>query len=269
MFTKKTLGIALAGALALGAFSGSVLATPISVQGVNWDSSSPFDLTIQSLNIRETSVSKPGDVLHGYGQIGSINGNNNFCTSCDLTFNFTYTVSSVTGNQVVFNDGSFQFYTQGAGTFKFGNPNSVGGTSFVMLSGHTAPQVGFADPNGQLYATVTGTVAKPGANSAGFGLLDATSGAAAAYLNSNSISDGIGGFADFNIASSFSNMPAKGCGTTTDLGNICTYPIQGNGSLTGLTATVPEPGPAGLLGVGLAVVGLFMRRRRNEAAGRV
>lgn len=270
MLKKKYIGAALACALAMGAWSGAALSAPIDVNGVKWDSSSPFDLTIQSLNLRETSVSQVGDVLTGYGQIGSINGNNSFCSSCDLTFTFTYTVDSITGNQVVFSNGSFQFYTQAAGSFNFGNPGSVGGTDWVTLSGHTAPQLGYANPNGQLYATVTGTVANPGNNSGGAGLLDATSGPAAFWLHSQGVADGIGGFADFNLVSSFSSFPARGCPTipTTAPGNICSYPIQGNGSLTGRSVTVPEPGPAGLLGVGLAVIGLLIGRRRKEAAGR-
>jgi hypothetical protein len=266
MLTKKSIGIAVACALALGA-SGAALATPINVDGVHWDSSSPFDLTVQSLNLRETSVAAVGDVLHGYGQIGSINGSNNFCTGCDLTFTFTYTVHSITGNQVVFDMGSFQFYTQAAGSFNFGNPTSVGGTSWLTLAGHTAPFVGYADPNGQLYATVSGTVSNPGLGSGGQGLVDATGGPAMMYVDSNSVSDGIGGWADFSLSSSFQYFPAKGCAPmpTTGLDNVCTYPIEGNGSLIGRTATVPEPGEIGLLGLGLGALGLLIRRRRKEA----
>lgn len=269
MWKNKTIGAALACALALGAWSGSALATPINIGGVHWDSSSPFDLTIQSLNLRETAVSAVGDVLTGYGQIGSINGNNSFCTGCDLTFTFTYTVKSINGLQVVFDNGSFQFYTQGAGTFDFGNPGSVGGTSWVTLSGHTAPRAGYADPNGQLYATVGGSISQPDSNSGGFGLLDATGGLAAPYLDSNSNDDGIGGWADFNLSSSFSYFPANTCPTvTTNLGDICSYPIQGNGSLTGRTAVVPEPGTIGMLGLGLGFLGLALRRRRKESDDR-
>src|SRR3546814_12434616 len=51
MLKKKSIGVALACALALGAWSGATLATPIDVNGVHWDSSSPFDLTVQSLNL--------------------------------------------------------------------------------------------------------------------------------------------------------------------------------------------------------------------------
>jgi hypothetical protein len=266
MLTKKSFGIAFATALALGA-SGAAFAEPINVNGVQWDSSSPFDLTIQSLNLRETSVSQEGDILTGYGQIGSINGNNSFCSGCDLTFKFTYTVHSISGDQVVFNMGSFQFYTQAAGTFDFGDPNSVGGTPWVTLTGHTAPQTGFADTNGQLYATVTGSVAQPGSQSGGFGLVDATGGPAAQFLDSNFWSDGIGGFADFQLQSSFSFFPASTCSEpTTNLDNICTYPIQGNGSLTGRTA-VPEPAELGLFGLGLGLLGFFMWRRRKESGG--
>ena len=266
MLTKKSLGIAFAAALALGA-SGAASATIINVDGVHWDSSSPFDLTIQSLNLRETSVAAKGDVLHGYGQIGSINGNNNFCTSCDLTFTFTYTVKDTpTGNQVVFDNGSFQFYVQGAGTFNFGDPTSVGGTPWLTLTGHTAPRTGFADPNGQLYATVNGTVSNPTLGSSGFGLVDATGGPAMPFVNSNFWADGIGGFADFQLSSSFQFFPANTCTmVTTSLDNVCTYPIEGNGSLIGRTArAVPEPGEVGLLGLGLGMLGFFMWRRRKE-----
>ena len=262
MLTKKSIGIAFVAALALGA-SGMASATMINVDGVHWDSSSPFDLTVQSLNLRETSVQKVGDVLYGYGQIGSINGDNNFCTGCDLTFTFTYTVSSTTGNQVVFNMGSFQFYTQAAGSFNFGDPTSVGGTPWLTLMGHTAPFVGYADPNGQLYATVSGTVSNPLLGSSGQGLVDATGGPAKQFVNSNSVADGIGGWADFSLSSSFQFFPASTCkSVSTDLDSVCAYPIEGNGSLIG--KTVPEPGEIGLLGLGLGVLGLMIRRRRRK-----
>ncbi|UJM92938.1 MULTISPECIES: PEP-CTERM sorting domain-containing protein [Rhodanobacter] len=269
MLKKKSIGVALACALALGAWSGSTLATPINVNGVHWDSSNQFDLTFQSLNLRETPVSIVGDMLHGYGQIGSINGVNSFCTGCDLTFTFTYTVKSIIGNQVAFNMGSFQFYTQAAGSFDFGNPTSVGGTPWLTLIGHTAPRAGFADPSAQLYAMVNGTISAPTAGSGGFGLVDATGGPAKFFVNTNSIADGIGGFADFNLASSFSFFPSSNCSTvTTNLSLICSYPIEGNGSLVG-RSTVPEPNEMGLLGLGLAFLGLLVGRRRKETEGRV
>lgn len=269
MLNNKKIGIAAACALALAAWTGSTLATPVNVNGVHWDSSSPFDLTIQSLNLRETPVANLGDVLTGYGQIGSINGINSFCTGCDLTFTFSYTLLSTAGggSQAVFNNGSFQFYTQAAGSFDFGNPASVGGTPWVTLTGHTAPGAGFSDPNGQLYATIGGSISQPNSNSSGFGWLDATGGPAWTFLNSNSVDDGIGGFADFNLSSSFSYQPANTCpAVTTNLDDICSYPIQGNGSLTGRTAIpVPEPGAIGLLGLGLAFLGLFAWRRNKES----
>lgn len=271
MLTKKSIGIALVCALALGA-SGMAFATPVTVDGVTWDPSSGSDLTIQSLNLRETEVGAVGDVLHGYGEIGSINGVNDFCSACDLTFTFTYTVRSITGNQVVFDDGSFQFYVAPAGTFSFGDPTSADdGTPWLTLTGHTAPRTGFADTGGQLYATVNGTISDPQVGSGGFGLVDATGGDAMPYMNSNLWSDGIGGFADFQLVSSFSVFPWQNdptCTTvTTDLDYVCTYPIQGNGSLTGrstMPTSVPEPGELGLLGLGLGFLGLLVWRRRKE-----
>ncbi|TAL89975.1 MAG: PEP-CTERM sorting domain-containing protein [Rhodanobacter sp.] len=270
MLKKKYIGTALACALALGAWSGSTLATPINVDGITWNSSSDFDLTIQSIDLRESSVSSVGNTLMGYGQIGSINGNKSFCASCDLTFTFQYTVSNINGNQVVFNNGSYEFYVAPAGSFSFGNPTSAsGGTPWVTLAGHTAPGAGFSQPGqlGQLYATIDGTTSDPTVGSGGFGLVDVMGGDAAPWLNSNTISDGIGGWADFNLVSSFLTKPAKSCtSVSSDPTNLCHYPIEGNGSLTGTTAVpVPEPGTAGLLGLGLAFLGLFTWWRRKEA----
>lgn len=272
MLKKKNIGIALACALAFGAWSGSTLAAPITVGGVTWDPTSGADLTIQSLNLRETPVSNVGDVLHGYGQIGSINGETSFCSGCDLVFTFAYTVKSTAGNQVVFNNGGYQFYVVPSGSFDFGDPTSANGagTPWLTLAGHTAPRTGFADPNGQLYATVNGTISNPQLGSGGFGLVDATGGEAWHYMDSDFWSDGIGGFADFQLVSSFSVFPWGGCAATptTDLSNVCSYPIQGNGSLTGKSVPVPEPGAAGILGLGMAFLGLFAWRRNKEAEGR-
>ncbi|HEX5353730.1 MAG TPA: PEP-CTERM sorting domain-containing protein [Rhodanobacteraceae bacterium] len=275
MLSKKSIGIACA--LALGV-SGMASATAITVDGITWDPNAGSDLTIQSLNLRETEVGAVGDVLHGYGEIGSINGVDattgnpllpHFCTNnnCDLTFTFSYTVKSITGNQVVFDDGSFQFYVAPGGTFSFGDPTSAdNGTPWLTLTGHTAPRTGFVDTGGQLYANVNGTINNPQVGSGGFGLVDATGGDAQPYMDSNFWPDGIGGFADFQLVSSFSVFPFTGCGSTptTNLDFVCSYPIQGNGSLTGKSVPVPEPSALGLLGLGLGFLGLLVWRRRKE-----
>ena len=267
MLTKKGIGTALACAIALGASSGAALATTINVDGVHWDSASPFDLTIQTLNLRESSVSAVGDVLTGYGQIGSINGINSFCTGCDLTFTFAYTVTGISANHVTFDDGSFQFYVSPAGSYSQANPNSATlGTPWVTMAGHTAPS---ADPSfitvGQLYGTVNGTVSNPTSGSDGIGLVDVLGGPAAAYLNSNTISDGIGGFADFSLNSSFLTKPASTCTSISpDSGSVCHFPIEGNGSLIGATVG-PEPAELGLMGLGLGFLGFLIQRRRKAA----
>ena len=269
MMKKKYIGAALACALAMGAWSGAALSTPVNVNGVTWDTSDAFYLTVDSFNLRETQVGAVNDVLTGYGQIGSIDGNNGFCLGCDLTFKFTYTVQSINGNQVVFNAGSYQFFTQAAGTYHVGDPTSVGGVDWVTLAGHTQKNATFTDQIGQLFATVNGTVADPTVGSGGFGLLDATGGPAQSVLTFGNIKDGLGGFADMNLNSSFLFKPATGCKSISPVvTDKCHYPIGGTGELTAGPVAVPEPGPAGLLGVGLAVIGLLIGRRRKEAAGR-
>lgn len=277
MFTKKGLGIAVAGALALAA-SGAALATPITVGGVTWDPASGFDLNINAFNLRETSVSNVGDVLHGYGQIGSINGSTTFCSGCDLTFQFTYTVQNLgvsgSGNpQAIFTNGTIQFYTNPAGSYNMQYPATAGpGTPWLTLTGHTGLVSGFSTTGttGQLFSNINGTVTNPLAGSTGIGFLDATGGAAMKYVDSHTQADGLGGFADFTINSSFLTQIFNGCGSTptTDLDNVCTFPIQGTGELIGKSVmAVPEPGEIGLLGLGLGALGLLIRRRRKESEG--
>ncbi|TAM57362.1 MAG: PEP-CTERM sorting domain-containing protein [Rhodanobacter sp.] len=270
MVTKKNIGAALACALALGAWSGSTLATPINVSGVVWDPGSPLDLTIQALNFRESSVASVGDVLTGYGVIGSFNGTNpsTFCPGCDLNFTFQYTVSNITGNQVEFSPGSISFFVDNTTSFNVLNPTTAGiGTPWLTLSGHDGSVLGFGG-TAQLFSTVVGTVTNPLTGSNGIGFLDASGGPAASYFQTHTQADGLGGFADFTLNSEFlfSQFQRIGCGTTPspDPTNPCHYPITGTATLIGRSVAVPEPGAAGLLGLGLAFLGLFTWRRRKE-----
>jgi hypothetical protein len=283
MLNKKILGAALVGALALGA-SAAAFATPVNVGGVVFDPDSPADLSIDALNFREGSISQVGDVLTGYGRIGSINGTDpdEFCPGCDLTFTFQYTVQSIDnvgGNtQIVFNAGTIQFYVDDTMSFNVLDPTTSGiGTEWLTMTGHPGSFTGYTLPDqagGELYSTVLGTIAEPQAGSNGIGVLDATGGPVAGYFDTNTVQDGLGGFADFSINSSFLVKLIDGCtagSPSPDPNDICHYPISGTAFVIGnsmLPVSVPEPGELGLLGLGLGALGFMVRRRRKEASRR-
>lgn len=266
MLKKKSIGIALACALALGAWSGAAIATPVNVGGVMINPDSPLNLSIHALQLRETSVANVGDVLTGYGVIGSINGTDEatFCPGCDLNFTFQYTLSHFDNSghpkQAVFKDGTLNFYVDDSQSFNVTDPSTAGmGTLWLSLDGHTAPHTGFTAV-GQLYSTISGTLADPTSGSTGVGLLDVTGGPAASFVNTNLIPDGVGGFADLSLNSSFLTQSAGIC---SDDGTC--YPIEGTGEILSKQAVaVPEPGELGLLGLGLAVLGFFVWKRRKE-----
>ncbi len=267
MFTKKSIGVALTCALALGAFSGSALAIPVTVGGITWDPTNGSDLTVQALNFRESSVAAVGDTLAGYGQIGAINGDLSFCSGCSLNFKFGYTLSAIEGTpanpMIVFTGGSINFWVDPAGTFDVANPATAGiGTPWLTLTGHTAPFTGFT-ALGDLYSNINGAISAPAAFSGGFGLLDATGGPAAMRMNTNSEPDG----ADFSLNSEFLSKPFKACtSVSADPTSNCHYPIVGTATLTGKTVSVPEPGMIGMLGLGFGFLGLLLRQRRKEEA---
>jgi hypothetical protein len=270
MMKKKVIGVALAGALALGAWSGASVAAPITVGGITWDPANGADLTVQAIDFRESSVAAVGDTLTGYGRIGSINGEDQsvFCSGCSLNFTFQYTVSAIEGTalnpKVVFDGGLINFYVDPTGSFDVANPSSAGvgtGPLWLSLTGHTAPFTGFSAV-GDLYSNINGPISAPGSLSGGFGLLDVNGGAAGYWMDTNSRADG----ADFDLSSAFSFMPYAQCsGVTGDPTDICHYPIVGTGTLTGKSLAVPEPGPIGMLGVGLGLMGLLLRRRSKES----
>lgn len=264
MVTRKGIVLGIAAALALGV-SGMASATIINVDGVSWDTASPFDLQIHGLNLRESSISAVGQTLYGYGQVGSINGDTAFCSGCDLAFNFTYTVKNITGNQVVFDMGAVNFFVQPAGTFKEAKPDSATtGTPWLTLAGHTGFLLDFPT-DGTLFSTINGTISEPASGSNGQGFLDATGGPAAKYMQTHTQADGLGGFADFSINSSFLFDGVEICSPST---GIC-YPINGTANLIGKSRIpVPEPGAIGIMGLGLGVLGAFFWWRRKETDDR-
>ncbi|HEX7369159.1 MAG TPA: PEP-CTERM sorting domain-containing protein [Rhodanobacteraceae bacterium] len=262
MLKKKSIGIALAGALALVA-SGAAFAAPVNVGGVVFNPDQTFNPIFQATNFRETSVTTAGQTLLGYGMITNLNNEypTQFCPGCDLTFTFSYTVKDVNGQQVVFDGGALNFYV--VQNFNVNDPSSAMGTTpWLTLTGHTYPFIGYST-DGTLYSTVTGPVGAP-TTASGFGLLDVSGGMAGKFFDTNSQTDG----SDFLLNSSF--QLATGNDICTGAGGTGTcYPIAGQGGLTGLATTpVPEPGEMGLLGLGLAILGFFIQRRRKEADGR-
>lgn len=241
----------LAGAAIALAF-GSAQATPVNVGGVYWDTDSPFDFNAYSLTERQTIA--PDGSVSGYGSITTFNNSTNFCSGCQLTFQFSgfkptvFGASPTTPGQTIgYSGGVVNVYVSFApSTIILGDPSSLNqtntglGTLFLGLTGHSYAGTTFngtVNGNGTQLSGLSGT-----------GQLDATSGLALKYFDTNTQIDK----SDIIFSNSFTqfltpNNPADSFGT---------------GNFHGDTVAVPEPSSLALFSIAL-LGAAFVRRRKQ------
>lgn len=276
-FKKGLVGIAAVGALTFGA----VQAQAGNVGGILLGGTNPH---IKIGSVYENVVGAAGHTLGGYGEVGLVDGSNDFCAggtnTCELTFAFGgYTVSAISPTQVVFTGGWVRFYVDSTPDFQI--PGAVSdaaamasasdGALWLSLTGHTTsfPATVFGPAT---TGTLQGNGAILGGAIFGFGggLLDVAGGGLAdSVFDTDTYADGLGGTADMTLDTSFSaaggvatgypncneaspGVPQNGVGTEGCLG----------GSATVNSNIIPEPGTLSILGLGLLGLATVRRRRR-------
>lgn len=265
---KKLIASVIAG-LSLAA-SGS--ASAIVVGGVDFGTTGLTD-HLETTTVAETFISGNNQTLSGYGLVNTVNSNPFYATGTDkLFFVFDQYLSNsyvnnpgLTPDTVNFSAGQVRVYM--LPFFNMSNQDSASNMTLIQ--------------NGSLWATFNGhgmfgttdTLQSSGSftgntiSFTGAGLLDVVAGgvpSVQAYLNSNGIGDGAGGFADIALTTSGNNAVLNKFDNTTGCndgsaqsGQWC---IAGSADLRGKT-TVPEPSVLALFGLGLLGMGFSLRKR--------
>lgn len=275
MKTLRMLGLAIG--LAVGAN-----ASAATVGGINFGSGV---VNLDTTTLAETIVTAAGQTLTGYGQVNTVNGNSSYCATagCRLFFEFTYNTSFFGGSFVQFDSGSMNVYLDPTGASRnllsFSSVANLAhisagtlGTPWLTLAGHSfAPSLctilgGLAT---QEICATNPSLGSVNASFTGTGLLDVVGGDASvmAFMDTNTKSDGLGGFADITLTSSGtyslpnSNTNDPACGRTPVAGQFC---IDGSASLTN-PVKIPEPGSLALFGIAFAALGLRGLGRNKSA----
>ena len=240
--------------------SSSFAAQAVTVGGVTWDPDHPLDFSGVTAVVHQ-DVDASG-VLSGYGRITTLNGqpSSDFCSGCELTF--VYGGYTPGGGAVIlpgdavsidYSGGFLNMYVDitpdapltDHTLLTAANTGSDGGANALWLS-----TVGHAGVGGfSLIGTAVGPVGDP-VTLSGLGRLDVTGGLAQVYVDTDTISDTIGGFADFSFSTSFTIRVSP---TSAD----------GSGNFQGLSV-VPEPASLGIFALGLLGMAGFARKRKTS-----
>ena len=239
----------------------------------------PTGVNFEVASIYENIPTAVGQMLSGVGEVTQINGVliSSLCAGCELTYRFGgYTVTSISGTGAITFSGGYTNFYLGFGANNdfnpFGSASSaadlaaaINGVLFLTTKGHpidaagntfsaTGTNIGLLNPvgNGSGLTDVDLTGLAFG-NTAGAGAI------ANSNFDTNSIVALFGGFADFQVGSSFSTIVVPHPGEcTTGSGPEC---LGGSADFRGLV--IPEPDSVALMGLGIAALGLRLRRRRS------